>query len=465
MEFYFYDVETTGMNPIKDRIIQFGGQRLDANLKPKGEVEEFYVKLSDDVLPNASALAVNQITPQMANLEGLTEYQFIRWLNANVYTKGTIYGGYNIDDFDNQFMHWLHWRNFSLPAPMTQSAKSFDIYKLARLAADLRPEGINWQKDDKTQRPKLSLESITQVNKIKNDNRHTSASDTLATVALARLIKTKQVKLFDHFLKLLEAKFVKSIVSSDQPFLYSAYTNLALGSSTTLATVVCEHPTEVDCLIVYDLRQSVEKYKNLNDYDLSLVLSARDKNSAFSVININQVPVVAPISVLDQDSAQRLKLEKNKILKNLSNLRQTDLANTVSKAYLRLSQKQRQPVEVEFANTKISKPDLSSIEKLKQAKPSDLANLDLEFEDGRFKHLLFLYRARNFPKTLGTDQIMAWEKYRHQAFFKGKPSGLDIFNRELRKSLQIYRDDAQKINLLEELQLYIESIMPSSSEQ
>ena len=35
--FFWYDLETSGTNAIDDRILQFAGQRTDADLNPVGE--------------------------------------------------------------------------------------------------------------------------------------------------------------------------------------------------------------------------------------------------------------------------------------------------------------------------------------------------------------------------------------------------------------------------------------------
>ena len=465
MAFYFYDLETTGLNPFYDRIMQFGGQRLDEDLQPLSEPEEFYVRLSDDILPSPGAIATHKILPQSANLEGVNESQFISWLEKEAYLKGTIFAGYNLISFDNQFMRWLHWRNFAEPAPMLPAGASFDVYYLLRLASDLRPEGLNWPYDEVRKKTRLTLSLLAEANKVEHQRAHSAAADVRATVELARLVKKAQPKLFDHFLKLGQVDFVKAIISQ-QPFLYNHFSNLAFGSSTTLAAVLAEHPTRVDCWIVYDLRQDVVAWQNLSAYDLSLRLKkigSTDKIATpFSVLDMKQMPVVAPLSALDKDSAARLKLDKKKVMKNLQALEASGLAKKISEAYLKLSQDSAgDSLEASLAKAKISENDAQKRVELRKAKADKIAGLNLEFEDERFKYLQFLYQARNFPKTLKPDQVMEWEKYKEKIFRGGKPSGLDLFTRQLRQSLAKFHDDAEVLNVLEELQCYIENIIPS----
>ena len=49
--FFFYDLETSGLNPREDRIMQFAGQRTSLDLEPMGKPVNILVRLSDDALP------------------------------------------------------------------------------------------------------------------------------------------------------------------------------------------------------------------------------------------------------------------------------------------------------------------------------------------------------------------------------------------------------------------------------
>ena len=64
--FFFYDLETSGLDPRMDRIMQFAGQRTNMNLEPIGEPENILVKITEDALPSPEAIMVTKITPQKA---------------------------------------------------------------------------------------------------------------------------------------------------------------------------------------------------------------------------------------------------------------------------------------------------------------------------------------------------------------------------------------------------------------
>ncbi|MBR2600692.1 exodeoxyribonuclease I, partial [Candidatus Saccharibacteria bacterium] len=71
--FFFYDLETSGLNAREDRIMQFAGQRTDMDLNPIGEPINLLVKLANDTLPSPGAIMVTKITPQQTQQEGIDE--------------------------------------------------------------------------------------------------------------------------------------------------------------------------------------------------------------------------------------------------------------------------------------------------------------------------------------------------------------------------------------------------------
>ena len=53
---YFYDLETSGINPRDARIMQFAGQRTTLYLEPIGEPDNILVKLTYDIFPEPYAI-------------------------------------------------------------------------------------------------------------------------------------------------------------------------------------------------------------------------------------------------------------------------------------------------------------------------------------------------------------------------------------------------------------------------
>src|SRR5690606_2748801 len=76
--FFFYDLETSGLSPRDDRIMQFAGQRTDLNLNPIGDPYNVLIRLNDDTLPSPDALMITGITPQQTVADGISEAEFSR---------------------------------------------------------------------------------------------------------------------------------------------------------------------------------------------------------------------------------------------------------------------------------------------------------------------------------------------------------------------------------------------------
>ena len=193
--FFFYDLETSGLNPREDRIMQFAGQRTDMDLNLVGEPVNILVKMSEDALPSPGAIMVTKITPQDTLRDGISEAEFARLAVEEIFIPNTIAVGYNTVRFDDEFMRALLWRNFHEPYEWEwkDGRSRWDILDVVRLTRALRPEGINWPvREDGVATNRLEL--ITKLNDVSHEHAHDALSDVYATIAVARLIKEKQPK-------------------------------------------------------------------------------------------------------------------------------------------------------------------------------------------------------------------------------------------------------------------------------
>ncbi len=97
-----------------------------------------------------------------------------------------------------------------------------------------------------------------------------------------------------------------------------------------------------------------------------------------------------------------------------------------------------------------------------QATPETLAQTEYQFEDPRLNDMLLRYKARNFPNILTEEEAEQWEIFRKQRLTDIKLSGMTI--KLFFETLQSLSADPnlteQERFILEELQLYGESILP-----
>ena len=230
--FFFYDLETSGLSPRDDRIMQFAGIRTDLDLNPIGEPVNLLVQLPEDTLPSPDALMVTKITPQQTRLDGLSEPEFCKYVSEEIFTPGTIAVGYNSVRFDDEFMRFTFWRNFYDPYEWQwkDGRSRWDLLDVVRMTRALRPEGIKWPfqplrrlnretgvreevLDDDGEPVMVAtnrLELITELNDIKHEHAHDALSDVEALISVTRLIREKQPKLYEYLLAMRDKKRVAS---------------------------------------------------------------------------------------------------------------------------------------------------------------------------------------------------------------------------------------------------------------
>ena len=113
--FYFYDLETSGIDPRWHRVMQFAGLRTDADLEELGDELCTYVKLPIDVLPDPEACRITGLTPQRVNSEGMEEFEAFAAIDAALRVSGTCTVGFNSLRFDDEFLRFGFYRHFIDP--------------------------------------------------------------------------------------------------------------------------------------------------------------------------------------------------------------------------------------------------------------------------------------------------------------------------------------------------------------
>ncbi len=473
--FYFYDLETSGISPRQSRIMQFAGQRTDLQLRPIAEPDNILIKLTDDVLPQPDAILITGITPQMTIADGITEAEFLRYFTDNIAIKDTIFTGFNTIRFDDEFMRFLHYRNFydAYEWAWRDGRSRWDILDVVRMTRALRPDGIEWPfKPDGQQTNRLEL--LTAVNKLEHNNAHDALSDVNATIAVARLIHNKQPKLFEYLLGMRDKNKVKNLVQSGEGFVYTSGKYPSAYQKTTVAVNLGEHPGKQGSLI-YDLRCDPEELVHLSPAELAVAWRDRpeDETKRFPVktLQFNRCPAVAPIAVLDKSSQERLKIDLNKINDNHRKLvKYPDFYKNLLAA-INIMDKQRQAnlltvaqeVDERLYDGFFNDGDRTAMSVVRAADSSEIGSLNMQFNDQRLNDLLPLYKARNYLAYLSQEEREAWEKHRSHALMDGgEKSQVSKFFTRLSELSSKPDLSSNEQYLLQELQLYGESILPSS---
>jgi exodeoxyribonuclease-1 len=464
--FFFYDLETSGLSARDDRIMQFAGQRTDLNLNPIGEPYNIMVALNDDTLPNPDALMVTGITPQQTREEGYSEAEFATLLMDEIFTPDTIVVGFNNIRFDDEFIRHLFWRTFRDPYEWAwkDGRSRWDIMDVVRMTRALRPEGIEWPFIDGKEVNKL--EPITKANGIDHFKAHDALSDVEALIAVTKLVKEKQPQLYDYLFKMRDKNAVKKLVNLDQkqPFVYVSGRYSSDYHKATIAFPLTSGRN--GNVLVYDLRHDPTPFVDLPPRELEKRLFAsweeRQKEGFVSIpvkeLQYNRAPAVAPLGVLEQgDGWARIELDDATITKH----RDVLLANPSFAENLRSAYEKRPEftksaeVEAQLYDGFLPDTDAMRTEKVRRATAEQLADLHPEFVDERLAPLLLHYKARNYPSSLAEDEAMQWEEWRATRIQRQLPA--------FAKRLQVLAATAQdedKQFILQELQLWAESIVP-----
>ncbi len=466
--FFFYDLETSGLSPQEARIMQFAGIRTDMDLKQLGEPVNVLVRLNDDVLPAPEALMVTGITPQQTQADGYTEAEFAKMLMEDIFTEDTVTVGFNNIRFDDEFIRHLFWRNFYDPYEWSwkDGRSRWDLLDVVRMTRALRPDGIKWPVNDKGQ-PVNKLEALSGANGLDHVKAHDALSDVEALIAVTRLIKDKQPRLYDHLFKLRDKAEIKKLVNLDdkQPFVYVSG---RLGGEFNSATVAFPLTAGKNGnVVVYDLRYDPTPFLGLNQKDLAKKLYAsweeRQKEDFIKLpvkeLQYNKAPAVAPLGVLGQENGwANIGLDEATIVKNRNKLLSVPAfaENLRSLFENKPDYKKSSDPEAQLYDSFVPDIDKIRIESVRNASERDLADFHPNFVDERLSPLLLHYKARNFPKTLAEDESIAWEKWRSAKISADLPA----FMKSLSGLMATTTDDNKQF-ILQELQLWAESVLPA----
>lgn len=421
--FYWHDYETWGTDPRKDRAVQFAGLRTDLDFNAIGEPLVVYARPADDILPQPGACLVTGITPQLAGKEGVCEADFFHAVHEQLSRPGTCALGYNSIRFDDEFTRYGLYRNFYDPyAREWQNGNSrWDIIDMVRLMRALRPQGINWpQNEDGV--TSFRLELLTEANGIAHEGAHDALVDVRATIALARLVKEKQPRLFDYvFSNRDKHKLAQQLNLRDQQSVVhvSAKYPARLGCIAVVVPVA-QHPGNRNGIIVYDLRVDPQPLLDLNAeqireklYTPSSALAEGEQRIPLKMISVNHAPVVVPLNTLTDAAREEWELDAAREKQHLQAIRNAPhLQKKIQQVFAERQFEETTDPDQSLYGGFLSNHDRRLCEQVLRSTAEELLALHPAFEDSRLPELLLRYRARNWPTSLSTEEKLRWDEYR-----------------------------------------------------
>ncbi len=474
--FYWHDYETWGANPAFDKPVQFAGVRTDMDLNPIGEPLMMYCKPSPDFLPDPQACLITGITPQLALEKGVTEKEFVAAIYRELAQPGTCGVGFNSIRFDDEVTRYALYRNFYDPyeREWKYGNSRWDIMDVVRMTRALRPDGIVWPNYEDG-RPCFKLEALSKANGLLHEAAHDALSDVYATIALAKLVKTRQPKLFDYAFKLRDKRFAATLIDieNNKPLLHFSSRFSSENGNAALILPLAFHPLNKNSVIAINLMSNPSVLLNLSVEELrKRLFTATDdlpdgvERLALKEIHLNKSPMLLPPNMVDDAAAKKLQIdkllcEKNwQLFYNLTSVEHQSMIKKIEALYVDNPFPPAEDVEQMLYQGFLQDSDRYLLEQVRRLDAHGLKSLKPAFLDSRLPELLFRYRARNFPSSLTETEQAKWKEFCGERLQKNRVNNqvlnLDGYLNYLDSLLAEDLSDRDK-NILESLRVYASS--------
>lgn len=424
--FLWHDYETSGLNAVTDRPMQFAGIRTDLELNQMGEPIEIFCQLAEDVVPSPEACLLTGVTPKRCSQWGVSESEFADKIQSILGEPGTCGVGYNTIMFDDEFTRQTLYRNLMDPyeREWNNGNSRWDLIDLVRAIYALKPNAMEWLKDENG-KPSMRLEILAEANNLPKVRAHDAVSDVETTIALAKKIKQVAPEFF-HFYHTLKAK--KQVLAEinlvdPKPVLH---VNRYYGADRDYASIIlpiCTHPTQPTSIIAIDLLGDVDRLLNMDEglFANELFAKKEDRASeerlAVSTFAVNRSPFVCSPSHLKTlnyskmppgFSREKVNQEFQKIMGN-EKMFLKKLTRTLQEAYAsKGSFASIQDADAALYAGFLSPHDKQLLRRLKSRAVLELQS-DEKFDNGYYNTLMWRYRARNQYEKLSDAEKLQWQ--------------------------------------------------------
>jgi exodeoxyribonuclease I len=433
--FLWHDYETFGANTRRDRPAQFAAIRTDAELNEIGAPLMIYCQPASDYLPDPASCLITGITPQLCLEKGVPEHEFAARIEAEFAQPGTIGVGYNTIRFDDEITRFMFWRNLIDPyaREWQNQCGRWDLLDVVRMTYALRPDGITWPKKDDGS-PSFKLEHLAKANGLLHEAAHDALSDVRATIALARLIRQHNTKLFDFALSLhkkdrvaAELRLPATNVTA-RPFLHISGMFPADRGCLAVMWPLASHPTNKNELIAWDLSQDPAPLASMGVDEIRQRMFSKGDALPEGVtrlpvktIHLNKSPmVVGNVNTLTPALAQRWGIDLALAAQHAEAARGLPDMSGIWPAVFTRPQEPVTDVDQDLYGGFVGNNDRRLLNDLRTLSGEKLARARAAFDDPRLAELLWRYRARNFPATLSPEEAQQWEAHRAACLFDGQ---------------------------------------------
>lgn len=474
LTFFWHDYETFGTVPRRDRPAQFAGIRTDADLNEIEAPLMHYCQPAPDYLPQPESCLLTGILPQTCLERGLPEHAFAAVIEQSLARPGTIGVGYNSIRFDDEVTRFLFWRNLLDPyaREWQNQCGRWDLLDVVRCTWALRPDGIEWPVHDDG-RPSFKLEHLSAANGLAHEAAHDALSDVRATIALARLVKGSQPRLWDFCLKLRRKDAVLAEIGVGRPFLHISGMYGVERGGMAIVWPLAPHPTNKNEIIVWDLAHDPAELFSLRSEEIARRIFTRaddlpegETRLPIKTLHLNKSPVViGNLKTLTPERAAHFGLDPALALQHAERAARegASMAGLWPEVFARPRPSEAVDVDEDLYGGFVGNEDRRALQRLLGLTPEALGAKRPAFEDGRLEALLFRYRARNFPATLTDEELQRWREHCADRLLRGAGGALTLqayFEQIDALGERLAEDDDRGQDILGALYEYAEHIAP-----
>ena len=461
--YVFYDFETCSSNVSYGQIIEAAAILVNDDFQELDRYEG-RCRLSPGIIPEAMALIVNKSSVSMLKNTNLSHYQMIKQMMEKLNQwKNSIFFGYNSIDFDEEFLRRTLFKNLEYPyITVTNGNERGDLLGLARAPNLYYPNCIKTPISDK-KNPVFKLEQLAPMNGIKHDKAHSAMGDVLATIGIAKILNKKAPNVWKASLLTTNKDKCLKIIKQEKLFC----TNFFYGGRAVpyVLTYLCQHPWGY--AFCYDLRNDPSYYFNLSSKELEKEIFD-SKPKPMRSIKFKKHPIIMNATYgINFDEYKQIGLKKlNERAKLIRENK--DFINKVSSILeedIREKQDLDSQLEV-YAEESIykkfpSKEDSAIMPEFHKVDWKDKFLVLQKFKDERFQYFGKKILYEENPEVLPKQEYDAMHKevaLRVLSTNKEKWNTIPRTYSEIDTLRNKFKDDEEKLKILEEINLYIEEM-------
>ena len=451
--FIFYDTETSGIDTYFGQIFQFAAILTDENFEVLDQFE-LRSKRMPHIIPNPSAMLVTGILPEQLETADHSYYEFSSLIRKKLleWSPATICG-YNSLNFDEPFMRSMYYQNLFPPyLSQTNGNKRIDILPMVWAVEHLFPGTLTFPFNKKGKTSK-KLEHIAASNGFKNHNAHDAMGDVLATIHVAKIIKSKAPTLWRSCNQSSSRLGFNDFIANERWVLVQDNNN---GWPTTYPGVEIAKIDDGRNSLFYDLRYPLNQVME-NDMEANFT----GRKRPFRVVRSANMPIIFKRNEFNQITI-REPMDLGRLDSMASDVKSDASVSAAAALHPKMRKEYEKSPHIEaqiYENFEAFDRDRILIEKFHNSPPEEKLSIAEQFTDERFRSLARRIIFENFQSSMQPDDIERFKIRINERLNSGPDvpwttlnAAIDECDSLLRKPDALQGDISKIKSYLEELQ-------------